>query len=73
MRLRILDINWPLFWLVAFYRKECGHGHIAIHFYGYQKWSGPWFHCWLWERIPEDRPEMPADPMNVVPNQAGVR
>lgn len=66
MRLRIIDINFWCFWLVSFYRRESGP-HVVIHFYEYQRWAGPWFNFWKWEKLPNDLPAgalMPKDALS---------
>jgi len=65
MRLRIFDLNFWFFWVVAFYRRESGP-HVVIHFYEYQKWSGPWINIWKWETLPDQKiaAMMPKDPLS---------
>lgn len=65
MRLRILDWNSRWFWFVCFFRKDFSGSvdrHLEINLYGPQKWSGTWFHFWMWEKMPDMRPQAIAEP-----------
>ena len=36
--------------------------HIESSLYEYQRWSGPWFHFWMWESLPDMRPQVALKP-----------
>ena len=59
MRLRILDLNTPWFWLVAFAQRQYGEPRFRLEIYGPQRWSRFWLHCWKREEIPDARGQEP--------------
>jgi len=55
MRLRILDLNTPWFWLTAFYvPKAYGKPWLEVGLWKPHRWKRFWFHAWQWEKIPEE-------------------
>jgi len=57
MRLRIVDINTPWFWLVAFAQREYGEPRFRLAIYAPNRWKRWWFHCWKREAVPEETGE----------------
>lgn len=53
MRLRIIDLNTPWFWLVAFSQYAYGEPRFNLNVYGPQRWQRFWFHFWQRETLPE--------------------
>ena len=69
MRLRIIDWNSRWFWFVCFYRKDFSGStdrHIEINLYGPQRWNGTWLHFWIWEPLPDMRPQVASPEPHIV-------
>ena len=65
MRLRIIDWNSRWFWFTVFFRKSwsgCVGYHLDVNLYGPQTWTKPWFNFWMWEELPDMRPQVVIDP-----------
>jgi len=56
MRLRILDLNTPWFWLTLFFnRPSYGKPKLELSLWGPHKWRNWWLHVWKWEQIGYER------------------
>jgi hypothetical protein len=52
MRLRILDLNTPWFWLTVFFQKRYGKPWIEIAIWTPNTWKNFWLNVWQWEGTP---------------------
>jgi len=51
VRLRILDVNTPWFWLTLFYQKSYGKPFLEASAWSPHSWKRWWLHVWQWERM----------------------
>lgn len=52
-RLRVVDLNTPLFWFTIFYRPHIyGDSWLIIEFWEPHAWRKWWFNFWRWEDAP---------------------
>lgn len=56
MRLRILDVNTPWFWMTLFFnRHSYGKPKLELALWSPHTWQRWWLHIWKWEEIPSEQ------------------
>jgi len=55
MRLRVLDLNTPWFWLTIFYQELYGKPWLEVLFWKPNTWKRWWINIWQHEQLPDER------------------
>jgi hypothetical protein len=55
VRLRIFDLNTPLFWLTVFFQRAYGKPWVEVSLWNPHQFKKWWVYVWQWEQRPDER------------------